>query len=53
MLAKFTEIVNKHRKDATLGIIVFLLMLLAFSMGYITAKYRPTQPIQFIDNQNK
>ena len=53
MLSKIKDIVNKRKKDIVLGIIIFLLILLSFSIGYITAKYQPSQPIQFIDNQSR
>ena len=47
ILAKIIEAVKKHPKEVFLAAIIFLLILLSFALGYITAKYQNTEPIQF------
>ena len=47
MLSNFIQNVKKHKNDIILIAIVFLLMLLAFALGYITAKYQQKEPIIF------
>lgn len=45
MLAKIISFVKSHFSDIMLVIIVFLLIMLAFSIGFITAKYMLKEPI--------
>lgn len=46
MLAKIQDFVKSHFSDIMTFIIVVLLIMLAFSVGYITAKYQAKTPIQ-------
>ncbi len=52
MLSEIKDFVKAHFNDIMLFVIVALLVMLAFSMGYIAAKYQAKEPIQVI-NQNK
>jgi hypothetical protein len=52
MLSEIREFVKAHFNDIMLFMIVMLLILLAFSAGYITGKYQSKQPMQ-ITNQSK
>ena len=46
MLAEIRDFVKAHFYDIILFIIVALLILLSFAIGYITAKYQSKEPIQ-------
>jgi hypothetical protein len=46
MIAKISNFVKAHFNDIMLFIIIALLVLLSFAIGYITAKYQFKQPIQ-------
>lgn len=46
MLSKVTNFVNRHFNDIMLFIIVVFLVMLAFAIGYITAKYHFKEPIR-------
>ncbi|MBU4274718.1 hypothetical protein KKE19_02795 [Patescibacteria group bacterium] len=48
-LGNISNGVKKNQKEVFLATIVFLLILLSFALGYITAKYQNIEPIQFID----
>lgn len=50
MLSDFIQIVKKYKSEIILGIIVFLLIMLSFAVGYIAAKYQERQPIIFQDS---
>ena len=52
MLSEIKDFVKAHFNDIMLFVTVALLAMLAFSIGYITAKYQAKEPIQVI-NQNK
>ena len=39
--------VNKHKNNIILVIIIFLLFLLAFALGYLAAKYQEKESIKF------
>ena len=45
ILAKINDFVKRHFNDIILFIIVALLILLAFAVGYIFAKYQIKQPL--------
>jgi len=47
MLSDFKQTVKKYKNDIILITIVFLLFLLAFALGYLTAKYQEKEPIKF------
>lgn len=47
MLANLRDFVKAKHKDILLAIIMILLILLSFALGYITAKYQPAGTIQF------
>jgi hypothetical protein len=47
MIAKIKDFVKTHFYDIILIIIIGLLVMLAFAIGYIVAKYQPKTPIQF------
>lgn len=47
MLSNFIQIVKKYKNEIILGIIIFLLVMLSFAVGYIAAKYQETKPIIF------
>lgn len=56
MLSNFIQTVNlstirlkikKYKNDIILIVIVFLLILLAFALGYVTAEYQEKEPIRF------
>jgi hypothetical protein len=49
ILAKINEFVKDHFNDIMLFIIIVLLVLLAFAIGYIMAKYQIKSPIQIQD----
>ena len=51
ILAKIFAFVKSHFSDIMLFIIITLLVLFAFAMGYITAKYQAKEPIQIIQKQ--
>ena len=46
MLSEIKDFVKAHFNDIMLFVIVALLVMLAFSMGYIAAKYQTREPIQ-------
>lgn len=46
MIAKISNFVKAHFNDIILIIIVALLILLSFAVGYIIAKEQQKQPIQ-------
>lgn len=46
MIAKISNFVKAKFNDIMLFIIVGLLILLSFAIGYITAKYQSKEPIQ-------
>ena len=46
MLAEIRNFVKAHFNDIMLFIIIALLILLAFSAGYIVAKYQSKEPIK-------
>ncbi len=46
MLTKISEFVKAHFYDIILFIIIALLLMLSFSLGYIAAKYQNKEPIQ-------
>lgn len=52
MLSNIIHIVKKYKTEIILIIIVFLISLFSFAMGYIVAKYQNIEPIQFIENSN-
>jgi capsular polysaccharide biosynthesis protein len=52
MLSEIKDFVKRRFYDIILFIIIVLLVMLAFSAGYIVAKYQSKTPIQ-ITNQNK
>ena len=52
ILTKIKDFVKDHFYDIMLFIIIALLIMLAFAVGYITAKYQSKEPIQ-ITNQLK
>jgi len=45
ILAKIIDFVKAKFSDIMLFIIVVLLLMLAFAVGYITAKYQQKEPI--------
>ena len=45
MLTKISEFVKGHFYDIILFIIVALLVMLSFALGYISAKYGSKEPI--------
>ena len=47
MIAKIKDFVKNHFYDIMLIIIVGLLVMLAFAIGYIAGKYQSKTPIQF------
>jgi len=46
ILSKILEFVKSHFNDIVLFIIVALLIMLSFTVGYILAKYQSKEPIQ-------
>jgi hypothetical protein len=46
MLSKLLAFVKSHFNDIILFIIVALLIMLSFAIGYITAKYQSKEPIE-------
>ncbi len=46
MIAKISNFVKTRFNDIILFLIVALLVLLSFAVGYITAKYQLKEPIQ-------
>ena len=46
MLAEIKAFVKDHIDDIMLFVIVTLLVLLAFAVGFITARYQFKEPIQ-------
>ena len=46
ILAKISDFVKAHLYDIILFILVALLILASFAIGYITAKYQSKEPIQ-------
>ncbi len=49
MLPEINEFVKAHFYDIILFVIVVLLILLAFAVGYIIAKYQLKEPMQIIN----
>ena len=49
MLSEIKEFVKGRFYDIMLFVIVMLLILLAFGIGYITAKYQSKEPIQILN----
>lgn len=52
MLSNLINFVKKHFNNIILLIIVFLLILLSFAVGFIVAKYQGGEPIQFIEEHD-
>ena len=50
MLSKIREFVKAYQSDIILFIAVFLIALLSFALGYLSAKMEDKQPIQFEQN---
>ena len=46
MIAKILDFVKAHFSDIMLFIIVTLLIMLSFAIGFITARYLAKEPIQ-------
>ena len=46
MLSKIQGFVKSHFSDIMVFIIVILIVLASYAMGYITAKYQSKKPIQ-------
>ena len=51
MLSEIREFVKEHFHDIMLFIIVVLLVMLAFAVGYITAKYQLKEAIQITNTK--
>jgi hypothetical protein len=51
MIAKIRDFVKAHFYDIMLFIIVALLIMFAFALGYIIAKYQLKTPIQIQQTQ--
>lgn len=51
MIANFKDFVKAHFNDIMLFIIVVLLLMLAFAIGYITAKQQTKEPIRIENKQ--
>ncbi len=49
MLTEIKEFVKGHFNDIILFVIVVLLILMAFAVGYIVAKYQLKEPMQIIN----
>ncbi len=47
MLSEIKNFVKGYFNDIILFIIIVLLILLAFALGYITAKYQIKTPLEF------
>ncbi|MDD4625308.1 MAG: hypothetical protein WCX23_01160 [Candidatus Paceibacterota bacterium] len=47
MLSKIKEFVKEYQSDIILFIAVFLIALLSFAFGYLSAKMEDKQPIIF------
>ncbi len=47
MIAKITTFVKKNSRDIFLLVVVFLVSMLSFSIGYITAKMEEKEPLVF------
>jgi len=52
MLSEIRDFVKAHLNDIILFIIVALLIMLSFAIGYITAKYRSKAPISIEQTTN-
>lgn len=52
MLSKITKFVKDRQSDIILFIAVFLIALLSFALGYLSAKTEDKQPIIFEQSQN-
>jgi len=50
MLPKIAKFVKEHQSDIILFIAVFLIVLLSFALGYLSAKMEDKQPIIFEQN---
>ena len=50
MIKEAHNFIKTHFNDIILFIIVALLVMLAFAIGFITAKYQFKEPIQIINN---
>ena len=46
MLTKISEFVKGHLNDIILSIVIILLIMLSFAMGYIMGIYHSKTPIQ-------
>lgn len=53
MIAKISNFVKNNFNDIMLIIVVALLILLSFAIGFIMAKEQNKQPIQFIEPVSK
>lgn len=52
MLTKTKELVNKHKNDILLTILIILISMLSFASGFITAKYQAKEPIVIEENSS-
>ena len=52
MIEKIHNFAKVHFNDMILFIIIVLLVMLAYSAGYITAKYQTKEPLKIEYNKN-
>ena len=50
MLSNFSQTVKKYKSEILYTIIVFLLLLLSFAIGFIVAKNQIKEPLEVIEN---
>lgn len=52
MLSEIKNFVKNKSNDIMLFIVIALLVMLSFAIGYIMAKYETKEPIQIIESTN-
>lgn len=53
MLSNLFDTVKRYKNEILIAIIIALISLLSFAVGFMTAKYQNQQDIKFIQNQSQ
>jgi multisubunit Na+/H+ antiporter MnhF subunit len=51
MIPTIIQLIKRHKNEVILAVVIFLISLLSFATGYITAKHLDKENIQFFNNQ--
>jgi uncharacterized membrane protein len=52
MLSNFAGFVKRYKNEIILAVVVSLISLLSFAVGYLAGNYRSQQDIKFIQNSS-